>query len=48
MRVDDKYLDRHSGYGNVIDGPALQWLATQPERRIWVSDMHVFGVGTHS
>ena len=43
MRVDQKYLDRHSGGGNVVDGPALEWLATMPARRIWVSDMHVFG-----
>lgn len=42
-RVTEKYLDNHSGYGNVVDGPALEWLGTQPARRIWVSDMHVFG-----
>ena len=42
-RVNQSYLDRHSGYGNVIDGPALEWLGTQPAKRIWVSDMHVFG-----
>ena len=42
-RVTEKYLDDHSGYGNVVDGPALEWLGTQPARRIWVSDMHVFG-----
>lgn len=43
MRVDDKYLASHSGRGNVVDGPALNWLASMPERRIWVSDMKVFG-----
>ena len=43
MRVDDKYLSMHTGRGNVVDGPALQWLASMPERRIWVSDMKVFG-----
>tara|TARA_R110002074_G_scaffold123462_4_gene258952 strand:+ start:3255 stop:4682 length:1428 start_codon:yes stop_codon:yes gene_type:complete len=42
-RVTEKYLDNHSGYGNVVDGPALEWLGTQPAKRIWVSDMHVFG-----
>ena len=42
-RVSEKYLDEHSGYGNVVDGPALEWLGTQPSRRLWVSDMHVFG-----
>ena len=43
MRVDDNYLATHCGAGNVIDGPALRWLADMPPRRIWVSDMHVFG-----
>jgi hypothetical protein len=42
-RVTEKYLDEHSGYGNVVDGPALEWLGKQPARRIWVSDMAVFG-----
>jgi hypothetical protein len=42
-RVNQQYLDRYSGYGNVVDGPALEWLGTQPAKRIWVSDMHVFG-----
>ena len=42
-RVSETYLDDHSGYGNVVDGPALEWLGTQPARRLWVSDMHVFG-----
>ena len=43
MRVNDKYIADYVGRGNVIDGPALQWLASMPERRIWVSDMQVFG-----
>lgn len=30
--------------GNVVDGPALQWLATQPEPRLWVSDGVVTGI----
>ena len=42
-RVHEDYLDRNSGSGNVVDGPALDWLSTMPPRRIWVSDMHVFG-----
>mgnify|MGYP001158135769 CR=1 FL=1 len=42
-RVDEEYLDIHSGHGNVIDGMALRWLANQPPKRIWVSDMYVFG-----
>ena len=48
MRVDDNYLDRYSGGGNVVDGPALRWLASMPPRRIWVSDMYVFGAGNNS
>lgn len=43
MRVDDKYLAKYTGGGNLVDGPALRWLATMPARRIWVSDMQVFG-----
>ena len=43
MRVEQEYLDQWSGGGNVVDGPALEWLATMPARRIWVSDMMVFG-----
>lgn len=31
-------------HGNVIDGPALRWLARQPEPRVWISDGHVAGV----
>ncbi len=42
-RVHEDYLDSHTGSGNVVDGPALDWLSTMPPRRIWVSDMHVFG-----
>lgn len=33
--------------GNVIDGPALRWLARQAAPRVWVSDGHVTGVGDH-
>jgi hypothetical protein len=33
--------------GNVIDGPALRWLARQPPPRLWVSDGHVTGIGDH-
>jgi hypothetical protein len=31
------------GRGNVVDGPALRWLAQQPEPRIWISDGQVTG-----
>lgn len=30
-------------HGNIVDGPALQWLAKQPAPRIWISDGHVTG-----
>jgi hypothetical protein len=33
----------HHG-GNIVDGPALQWLASQKGPRIWVSDGQVTGV----
>lgn len=35
---------RHGG-GNIVDGPALRWLAGQSEPRIWVSDGIVTGCG---
>jgi len=42
-RVTEEYLDMHSGGGNGIDGPALEWLSKMPPARIWISDMFVFG-----
>jgi hypothetical protein len=44
-RVTTEYLDKHSGGGNLVDGPALKWLSQQKPKRIWVSDMFVFGKG---
>jgi hypothetical protein len=32
------------GHGNIVDGPALRWLATQAEPRIWICDGIVTGV----
>lgn len=32
-----------SGFGNIIDGPALRWLTKQEEPRIWVCDGYVTG-----
>ena len=43
-RVNDDYLYQHSGYGNVVDLPALEWLGRQEPKRIWVSDMQVVPV----
>ena len=48
MRVTEDELSNWSGGGNVVDGPALRWLAGMPPRRIWVSDMYVFGAGKNS
>jgi hypothetical protein len=33
------------GGGNIVDGPALQWLAKMPAPRVWVSDGYVTGIG---
>ena len=33
-----------SGSGNIVDGPALEWLASQAEPRFWISDGSVTGV----
>lgn len=38
-------LARSPGGGNVVDFPALEWLAKQEEPRVWVSDGHVTGKG---
>lgn len=38
-------LRKHLGSGNVVDGPAMDWLATQRGPRIWVSDGGCTGVG---
>jgi len=36
-------LKARVGSGNIVDGPALQWLSKQAEPRIWVSDAYVTG-----
>lgn len=36
------------GEGNMIDGPALRWLAKQPEPRNWICDGHVTGLDDSS
>lgn len=40
----DAELNRPNGGGNVVDMPALEWLATKKEPRIWVSDQLVVPV----
>ena len=47
-RVDQEYLNRWTGGGNLVDGPALRWLSKQAPSRIWVSDMYVFGLDNSS
>lgn len=44
-QLDDGYK---KGGGNIVDGPALQWLGAQPRPRLWVSDGGVTGVGDRS
>lgn len=44
-RCSKDQLTLYTGYGNVIDGPALRWLADQEHPRIWVSDGIVTGLG---
>ena len=34
---------RSYGNGNIVDGPALEWLAKQSEPRFWISDGLVTG-----
>jgi len=43
-RADPKDLVPYDK-GNIVDEPALQWLAKQAEPRLWVSDGGVTGVG---
>lgn len=45
-RVSERGIERHiedAGRGNGVDGPALQWLLTQSEPRVWVTDQQWFG-----
>ncbi len=44
-RIDDEAMRELGMHGNnSIDKEALEWLAQQPEPRIWVSDQQVVGV----
>ncbi|MGO8796938.1 MAG: hypothetical protein ACLQLC_19120 [Candidatus Sulfotelmatobacter sp.] len=42
--ADREALDGWAASGNVVDGPALQWLARQKTPRVWVSDGGVTGL----
>jgi hypothetical protein len=46
-RVPDDQVDVRHG-GNEIDIPALEWLASQREPRVWLSDGQVCGAGADS
>jgi hypothetical protein len=43
-RVSSEFFEPFGG-GNIVDLPALEWLARQPRPRVWVSDGGVTGVG---
>lgn len=34
----------YMGGNNLVDGPAIRWLCTQPEPRVWISDGEVNGL----
>jgi hypothetical protein len=36
---------KQDGCGNKVDGPALRWLAKQPQPRFWMSDRGCTGIG---
>jgi len=45
-RADSQWLSSvQMGPGNVVDGPALEWLANQRTPRVWISDGMVTGKG---
>jgi hypothetical protein len=48
MHVDREVIDNWVHAGNVVDGPALQWLSQQKAPRVWVSDGDVTGLGDRS
>lgn len=43
--TNEHYIKSMRYYGNIIDGPALDWLGKQAGPRIWVSDGHATGTG---
>lgn len=45
--ADKEAFEKWHHGGNIIDGPALQWLASQKGPRIWVSDGQVTGISDH-
>lgn len=47
FRAGDHLMGPPAGPGNVIDKPALEWLARQRGPRVWISDGAVTGIGDH-
>jgi hypothetical protein len=43
--TNEHYISRMREYGNIIDGPALDWLGKQAGPRVWVSDGQATGTG---
>lgn len=43
-KIAPRHLIGKSLLGNVVDGPALEWLSRQPKPRVWVSDTQVTGI----
>lgn len=48
MHIASEVLDSWTHWGNVVDGPALQWLSRQKPPRVWVSDGGVTGLDDQS
>ncbi|MGA2981366.1 MAG: hypothetical protein ABSD76_17385 [Terriglobales bacterium] len=48
MHVAREVIDNWAHSGNVVDGPALQWLSRQKTPRVWVSDGEVTGLNDQS
>jgi len=48
MHAAGEVIDNWPHSGNVVDGPALQWLSRQKTPRVWVSDGAVTGTNDHS
>lgn len=44
LATPDAIREARIGQGNVVDGPALEWLAKQDSPRMWISDGQVTGV----
>ena len=43
--TNQRYINQMRNYGNIVDGPALDWLGKQPGPRLWVSDGQASGAG---